>query len=538
MTFLVGSFLFSVAQLLFERFGGKSFYRIIYYIVAALLSFGYYLIILPANKFSDQMIIKTSVILFALFVAFVWIPSIKEKIDFNDSFMISFKAIFTSAFFSAVIWGGISLIIAAVDMLLIDVDGNSYIHTINIIWCLFAPMLFLSMIPFFSETENGNERFQKASSCPRFLEILISYVLIPLTEIYTVVLLIYMIKTIANSNWNDNLLEPLILSYCVAVILLYILSSKLKNIFVLLFRLVFIKLLIPISAFQIISSIIIVSTEGIVHTKYYIIMLGLYSIICGIFLTIVPLKKNGTIAALAIIFAIISITPPIDAFSISRQSQILLLTNTLKDNEMLKDDTIIPTKDISYEDKLIIINSIEYLEEIQEIDKVTFLTKSLYDYKGFVKTFGFEKYDQYDYHQTKRTYLSIQAKPFYEIDGFDYFANVNFDSPLPSKQINLFKITKDKKDYNVACLGTDEGGKLEIKDTNSNVIWSSSMKFIIHSIVDDYGYENYTLSPEEMTIDVENDAVKLRIIFQNINIYYNESGVEYNTSAYILISLK
>src|SRR5699024_11263212 len=52
-----------------------------------------------------------------------------------------------------------------------------------------------------------------------------------------------------------------------------------------------------------------------------------------------------------IIFAIISITPPVDSFSVSRANQITLLKNTLIENDMLEDGEIVPNEDISEKDQ-------------------------------------------------------------------------------------------------------------------------------------------------------------------------------------------
>ena len=52
---------------------------------------------------------------------------------------------------------------------------------------------------------------------------LLSYVLVPLASVYPLVLVIYMLKTIVLGTWTDNLLEPLLLSYLIGLILIYIL---------------------------------------------------------------------------------------------------------------------------------------------------------------------------------------------------------------------------------------------------------------------------------------------------------------------------
>ena len=125
--------------------------------VVVLLTAGYYLIIMPAPKLSMEIEIRTAVALFALLIAFIWVPVIKSKISFNKSFMISFKSFFNSLFFSAVIFGGISIILAAINQLIFPLDYKAYPHTSNIVFVIFAPMYFLSLIPVYLGAKDKNK---------------------------------------------------------------------------------------------------------------------------------------------------------------------------------------------------------------------------------------------------------------------------------------------------------------------------------------------------------------------------------------------
>ena len=328
-------------------------------IFVIVLTAGYYLIILPASTLSMEIMIRTSVALFALLFAFIWVPVIKSEIRFNNSFMIAFKAFFNTLLFSVVIYGGVALIISAIDLLIFSVDYKVYSHAGNIIFILFAPMYFLSLIPIYpgesnrdpEETKRQSEVVLKAAECPKFFELLISYIIIPLIAVFTIILLVYIIKNIGGEFWSDNLLEPLIVSYSIFVIVLYLLASELENRFTVLFRKILPKVLVPIVVFQIISSLLSLSETGITHTRYYVILYGLFAAVSGILLSFLPVRKNGSVAALLIIFSIFSIVPPVDAFSISKSSQINLVEKVLLENKMIEEDTITPNSHVSNEDK-------------------------------------------------------------------------------------------------------------------------------------------------------------------------------------------
>ena len=162
LTLAVGAFLSAVSQVVYERFFSKTSIRFGLMIFVIVLTAGYYLIILPASTLSMEIMIRTSVALFALLFAFIWVPVIKSKISFNNSFMIAFKAFFNSLLFSVVIYGGVALIISAIDLLIFSVDYKAYSHAGNIIFILFAPMYFLSLIPIYpGESNKGPEETKR-----------------------------------------------------------------------------------------------------------------------------------------------------------------------------------------------------------------------------------------------------------------------------------------------------------------------------------------------------------------------------------------
>ena len=121
LTFLVGAFLGFTLQAAWERFYDKLSYRMAAMAVGLILTLGYFLIVRQYTSTSMETWIRTSVALFALLIAYIWVPVIKSEISFNQSFMATFKAFFNSLLFSGVLFTGITLIITAIDLLLFRV---------------------------------------------------------------------------------------------------------------------------------------------------------------------------------------------------------------------------------------------------------------------------------------------------------------------------------------------------------------------------------------------------------------------------------
>jgi hypothetical protein len=101
-TCAVGAVLGAAAQMIWERFFRGQPSRLLFMGAAAAIAAGYYLIIRSVPPRSMELEIRTSVALFALLMAFIWVPSIKSRVTFNESFMVVFKSFFQSVFYSAV----------------------------------------------------------------------------------------------------------------------------------------------------------------------------------------------------------------------------------------------------------------------------------------------------------------------------------------------------------------------------------------------------------------------------------------------------
>ena len=516
ISLIVGAFLSAAGQITYEHFFKDNInFRYIFMALSALLSLGYYLIVKDSPDFSIELSVRTGVALFAVLIAFIWVPSVKREVTFNESFMISFKGFFISVFFSGVIFLGIVLIIGAVDQLLFSVNSKIYSYNATIVFFIFAPLFFLSMIPVYPE--KPNEETEKYSNIPRLLEVLISYIIIPISAIFTVILITYIVLNIRGEFWTNNLLEPMLVSYSIAIILIYVLSSLLKNKFALLFRKFAPKVLIPIVIFQVIASILKVQEMGITYGRYYAVLYGIYAAIAGGILSFVPVKRNGLIAALLIIFSVISIVPPVDAFSVSKNSQLNTLENTLIANGMLENGEILPKPDLNNEEKKKIINSMNYLYRMEYLDKVSFLPEDFEFYNDFFATFGFREYEGSDGIR-ETVFVNLAQGQALNIEGYDYMGNIHAAKPnqdfQDAFQENQIIINHQGMEYKIVTALENEDVVVNHLDEENNIMIS----FPVRTIVERYYNKvtvNNQISLEEAAFKVENENVSLGIIVQD-----------------------
>ncbi|MEA5082725.1 MAG: DUF4153 domain-containing protein [Lachnospiraceae bacterium] len=541
----VGSLLCASFQGLYERFFSKEVTRFILMGCGVIVTLGYFLILRSAPELSMEIGIRTAVAILALFFAFIWVPVIKSSISFNESFMAVFKAFFHSVLYSTVLFGGCCLVISAINMLIFKVNYNAYSHTANIVFVLFAPIFFLSLIPIYPGENSKDtdlekmvlqeEIIKRATFCPKFLEILISYIIIPLTGVFTLILMIYIVRNILGQFWSNNLLEPMLVSYAITVILIYILSSGLENKFAVLFRRFFPKLLVPIVLFQIAASVISIREMGVTHTRYFAILFGIFAVCSGIVMSLLPVKKNGIIAAMLIGFSVVSIIPPIDAFSVSRLSQERTLKAVLTKNDMLNNNTITPNGSISNEDKKVIVSVVEYLSRMGYGNKIGLLPENFSHYENFYDTFGF-----YEYDVPEKNYYSINvflsSNVPVDVAGNDVLVHtyINYQENTVAKICDI-----ENMGNNYSLERTMSGEKYDItlrNDNNNELIRFDTNE--IFSRYSNYDVDKGEISNEEAIFYTESDDAKLTFVVQHASINNYGDKTQYDADVYILVKFK
>jgi hypothetical protein len=542
-TLSFGIFLSLAAQAVYERFFDSKAVRIFLLSGTTGLTAVYYLILSGGEKVNRIASIRTIAALFILFIAFLWIPTIKSRVTLNESFLAVFKAFFQAAFYSGVLFLGVSLIIMAINTLLLPVEGNVLSHAANIIFSILASVYLLSLLPIFADgiaggkEENGEpSKMHTAVPVSRFLETLISYVIIPVTAVFTLVLLLYIVRNITGSFWTDNLMEPLLMSYSITVILVYLLASNIENAFAKSFRKIFPKVLVPIVLFQTIASILKIGETGMTHGRYYAILFGVFATIAGSIFCIVPVRKNGLIAPILMFLALISIVPPMDAFSVSKHNQTKRLENALLRSNMLQEGKITPNPSAAKKARQVIITSLQYLDSMGYSKDIDWL-KAYADTGDFEKTFGFSQFDSAN--QNSGIYLHREPGPI-PITGYDSMLHTNLYFQGAGGEIGSFE--KDGKAYRILDQMLSDGRHhiVLFGEENRELLSFDTEAILSRAMSSGEGKEIMRLPDASFT--QENDLARITFVTENIYIgnYTGSTGKEKQADieAYILIEIK
>lgn len=548
---LVGILLTMVASHINERFIEDTKQCWVILTGSMLIAILYYMI-LPKNNTAYLMYeVRTAVLVFALFIAFIWIPSIKNNIThFYQYFLAAFKYGFTTLLYSLILTLGFQLIISSVDNLLFSVDYDYMIHAANIIWFIFAPSYFLSLVPPTDSYSQANEVSQdiptenlveetEAFAVTKFLKILINYIVIPLIGIYTFILVAYILLNIRGEFWTDNLLEPMLISYTIIIMIVYLVASNMSEPIANYFRKIFPKIMIPIVVFQTIASVMKIREMGITHGRYYVILFGIFALIVGLIFSFLVKEKAGLIVPFLVVLAVISVTPPIDAFTVAKNSQKRLLTTTLEDNEMLQDNQVQQKPTINQKDKEKITASTDYLYSMEYTDEVAFLPKDFNVYDDFVDVFGFpmtyedtepdDSLNQYAYFDRSSSEVMVITEEDYFLEL--YLANYEEETNEMNIEIN--------EDYTLQTKNSLPYFELVITDATGEEILLIDLEPLFKQAFAAASQGSEMLvNEEDMTLIVENEELRVRILALDLMKNEDDSVQSINAQLYLFITVK
>lgn len=552
LTFLIGALLSMVAQAIYEHFLKNDSQRYILMTGAITITIGYYFIVGPQANFNIPLATKTSIALFALLITYIWIPSIDStKISFHQTFLILVKAFFTTLLFTLVLIIGINTIYYATDYLLFSLDYDILLHLMNIIVSVFSPLLFLAMIPTFPSREQAlvpSESWSSSSQAlsqslviPRFFNVLLSYIIIPLIAVYTLILVAYIGINISGAFWIDNLLEPLLVSYTIIVILVLILSFNIDNRFTKPFQAWFPKILVPIVVFQTLASFLKIQESGLTHGRYYVILFGIYATISALAYSILKERGHRFMVISLLVAAIISIIPPIDAFTVSKTSQINLLEEKLFENNMYENQTIVPNNTIATEDKITITRTVSYLNQLDYFEDVAVLPAEFNFYSDFEAVFGFPRtFSDQQYTQDDGYFLYVDWDGNLVLEVSDYDSMIFLDYYYSQSEDIVedpITFTVDGESYELIMDSQDTHHHFIVNDSRGNQLIDYDTKELYDYF---FGTESETtvnqqfISLEEASLIEENENIRLNIVVSSLQQYPRS----HNGSMYLLIEIK
>jgi len=541
-TFVIGILFSLVFEHLYERFYIQIKVRLLLMWSALILTLGYFFLQHWPEFMSIQVGIRTSVIVLMSLLLMIWIPTIQSEFRFSQNVFVIFKNFFIALLYSIVLAIGISLIIALINALLFTTDGDVFLHFLNLIASLFFPSLFLSMMPVYigardqklqkkDQVKKKNNLMSLTTTTPIF-DRLLSYIIIPLTTIYSGIILIYIAINITGDLWSEVLLEPLLVSFTVVVLLVYILSLEVETKMAALFARVYPKVLLPIVLFQTIASIVKLTDTGVTYGRYFAILFGVFGTIMAIVYGFLSREKMGWIAPIFVVFGLISITPPIDAFSVSFYSQKASLETILEDNNMLTEGEVIANPDLADQGKEEITQYVNQFEQLNQLEKIDYLPEDLMAPGIFETTFGFAPVYEYDRGPDQfgfSVYVDLNDQQAINISGYDHILMNYVEATMADKTTTL---EYNNQRYELQTTANEETFRFSLVDDSGNVLVTFDGSKMFTGLSDNENHRE--ISVDDATYTAESDQAKITLVIQNLD-YYDD---HYYANFFTLIDIK
>lgn len=246
--------------------------------------------------------------------------------------------------------------------------------------------------------------------------------------------------------------------------------------------------------------------------------------------------------ALFIGLSLLSIFPYIDAISVATRSQTKQLEMTLKQNDMLKGQTLTPNGKIPKLEKRKIVESYNYLQKVDAWDSLSFLPKNLDEKRNFTSLFGFYSYSLEESREQKvqssfRLNIDDNSPLQLSITESDMFFNIHMEEgKFESTSSSSLPFSYEQQDYQLVW--KEEPSEQEKNsqplmltlEQNNETIADFDLSFLRTLLKTTTSYEVKTLSADSLTFDVESEQASVKLLVTNL--YVND--VDYITADFYL----
>lgn len=467
---------------------------------------------------------RASVAIFVSVVAFVYIMS-KSKLvgSFSDSFFITHRAFTVSTIYGLVIMMGVSGVLGAFQSLVYkNMDYRVYQY-LGVVVGFLTYTIFLGYFPRLRDVDNADE-IENIKEQPRFIFVLLDYILIPIMMALTVVLLVWSVRVMLKGiDVSFNGLSGIASSYVIIGIWLHIMVAKHETKVAEFYKKAYPIAGILILIFEAWALFVQLSKFGLKTAEYSFLMIWIFAMISVLLLIFLKHRAYRMIAITAVVIAIIWILPIVGYQDITFNSQVKRLEKILINQEMLVNNTIIAKdREIEQLTKGEITDAVDFISYSDKLNTPDWFKKDLNDGDVFKDTFGFEK--TYGLYPEESGYNSTNIRLITDvIDISDYSLSLNTEFKRETEPFDVFP--GENGNYEI-MLSNEPGGipKITVK-LEERIIIEEDMSQYLLDVISEYplqGNRQIEASFEDMNMMIEGEDLSILLVFNNINIYDGE----------------
>lgn len=505
-----------IVKVFWERKGkGEFLYEALSYAgVVALVVLAYFFLVdemdmVQGTRYAAYMLV--------LFLAFILIPYRKEQEGFESYVVKLFTSFFTTYLYSVILFAGLSAILGAIDVLFeVDLDHKLYFDMFLIVAGVVAPAVFLAEVP-------ASHEEMKSFEYSKVLKVLMLYIVMPLIVAYTTILYAYLLRLFITREWPQYMVSHLVVWYGIvaAIVIFLIVPLREAHSWARTFsRLMPFVVAVPF-AIMFTAMGIRINAYGVTEPRYFVIITGLWLALTMAHYIIFHKKaKHWLVVALLAAIALLSVTGPWSAYSLSKWSQSGRYDQLLAQHQLINEQGEIQVNpNVPEEAQKTISSIINYYERYHGVENLTGIPED-FIMQDMEQLFGFEPI--YDYgvpwEGTEYFYLSSREDTkAISIEGYQYYTFV------PGYFGRQFE-DEEEVGQGYSAWFNHERRELEIL-FNDELIYSKSISEMAFPIIDQEGTKNReSMNREDMIYYDETSDMKVMAVFRHISGYINQKN--------------
>ena len=477
-------------------------------------------------RLADISIARMTALSFAVAVAFVIFAGLPRKNpNMTRSIFMTQKAFITAAIYGGVMMGGTSAVAGAIQALLYNDMSYKVYQYLGTIVGFLTFTIFAGYFPDFSKAEEDEKR-KSAQSQSRFMEVLFSYIMVPIALSLTVVLLLWTVRTVMEGIGSSFVrLSSIATSYAVGGIWLHIMVAEHNNGLAKFYRRVYPVAALLILGFEAWALIVQLGRFGMKTTEYFFLITWVVAVVSVLLIILQKERAYIKISILTALAALIAVLPLAGYHTLPARLQSQRLEKLLISANMLQAGAIVPgSESIDKELREQITDSVSFLAYQYDAELPDWFDRDLANYRDFKDTFGFEQaWPQYDEYISPSEYVStfLTLEPVaIDVSGYDWAFNL---------------LDFSRKGEGAAELSGRNGAYLVewiLNETNSSVprlrislddkiILDEVMQSYVDRISEKYpptAYQPRTVGLEDMSERFYSDNIEVLVVFNTAEI--------------------
>ncbi len=363
----------------------------------------------------------------SILVFIVLAGNTNQESDFARSFFMTHKAFFIASIYGIVILSGASGVAGAIQALLYnDMSSKVYMYIATIAGFL-AFTIFVGYFPDFRKGEKDEHR-EVAQKQPRFVEILLEFIMVPIVTALTAVLLAWSVRTIVTGDWPPfEELSAIATSYALGGIWLHIMITQGKSGLAKFYRKFYPVAALVILAFEAWAIKVRLGSSGLKTTEYYFILTWIVAVSASIALLFMKKKAHRSIVAVVCVLIVFSVLPVTGYNVLPVNMQVSRLEGLLEREGMLVEGQIVHAeKEPERSVRESITDAVLFIARSDDAKHPVWFDDNIGEKNAFEEKFGFEQVwpenDDYYYGGDGKnlgTSLYLNSKPI-EIEDYEW----------------------------------------------------------------------------------------------------------------------